>query len=181
MPERFKNGLEDGGGDIIVRKEGQTGDDLLTLEEFYDEIDSREGFYYGIMKDDPLMQLRRSEIKVIKRLEHSRAAFIEAVKPRGDERNKDAEDSSEEEELGIYDNNRRSDHAKYQEEILSKVKRYLTTRDLSEIGVMTVDQARFVRQVSHYWLDRKDGKLYRKNAGGGNPQLVIKIGKDAPA
>jgi len=57
MPERFKDGSEDGGGDIIVRKEGQTGDDLLTLEEFYDEIDSREGFYHGIMKDDPLMQL----------------------------------------------------------------------------------------------------------------------------
>jgi len=66
MPERFKDGSEDGGGDIIVRKEGQTGDDLLTLEEFYDEIDSREGFYHGIMKDDPLMQLGQSEIKVIK-------------------------------------------------------------------------------------------------------------------
>ena len=55
MPERFKDGSEDGGEDIIVRKEGQTGDDLLTLEEFYDEIDSREGFYHGIMKNDPLM------------------------------------------------------------------------------------------------------------------------------
>jgi len=175
MPEGFKDGSEDGGGDIIVRKEGQTGDDLLTLEEFYDEIDSREGFYHGIMKDDSLMQLGRLEIKVIKRSERLRAAFTEAVKPRGDEHNEDAEDSSEEEELGIYDNNRCSDHAKYQEEMLFKVKRYLMTRDLSEIGVMTADQARFVRQASHYWLDRKDGKLYRKNAGGGNPQLVIEI------
>ena len=51
----------------------------------------------------------------------------------------------------------------------------MTTRDLLEIGVMTADQARFVQQASHYWLDRKDGKLYRKNAGGGNPQLVIEI------
>ena len=94
---------------------------------------------------------------------------------KGDEYDENAEDSSEEEELGDYNNNRRSDHAKHQEEMLSKVKRYLMTRDLSEIGVMTVDQARFVWQASHYWLDREDGKLYRKNAGGGNPQLVIEI------
>jgi len=37
---------------------------------------------------------------------------------------------------------------------------------------MTADQAKFMRQVSHYWLDTKDGKLYRKSASGGNPQLV---------
>jgi len=29
--------------------------------------------------------------------------------------------------------------------------------------------------VLHYWLDREDGKLYRKNASGENPQLVIGI------
>jgi len=90
MPERFKDRLEDGGGDIIVRKEEQTGDDLLTLEEFYDEIDSREGFYHGIMKDDPLMQLGRSEIKVIKRSECSRAAFTQAVESKGDEHDENA-------------------------------------------------------------------------------------------
>ena len=95
MPESFKDGSEDGGGDIIVRKEGQTGDNLLTLEEFYDEIDSREGFYHGIMKNDPLMQLEQSEIKVIKRSERSRAAFTEAMKPRRDEHNGDVKDSSE--------------------------------------------------------------------------------------
>jgi len=167
MPERFKDGSEDGGGDIIVRKEGQTGDDFLTLEEFYDEIDSREGFYHGIIKDDLLMQLGRSE--------HSRAAFTEAVKPKGDEHDEGSENSSKEEKIGDYDNNRHSDHTKHQEEMLSKVKRYLMTRDLLEIGVMTADQARFVQQASHYWLDREDGKLYRKNTSRGNPQLVIEI------
>jgi len=59
--------------------------------------------------------------------------------------------------------------------MLSKIKRYLMIKDLSELGVMTADQARFVRQASHYWLDREDGKLYRKNVGRGNPQLVIEI------
>ena len=175
MPESFKDGSEDGGRDITVRKEGQTGDDLLTLEEFYDEIDLREGFYHGIMKDDPLMQLGRSEIKVIKQSERSRAAFTETMELKGDENDESAEDSSEEEEMGDYDNNQRSDHVKHQEEMLSKVKRYLTTRDLSEIGVMTADQARFMWQASYYWLDREDGKLYRKNASGGSSQLVIEI------
>jgi len=32
-----------------------------------------------------------------------------------------------------------------------------------------------VWQVLHYWLDKKDRKLYRKNAEGGNPQLFIGI------
>jgi len=144
MPERFKDGSEDGGGDIIVRKEGQTGDDPLTLEEFYDEIDLREGFHHGIIKNDPLMQLGRSETGVIKRSECSRVVFAEAVEPKGDENDEDSEGSSEEEELGIYNNNQHSNHTKHQEEMLSKVKRYLTTRDLSELGVMTADQARFV-------------------------------------
>jgi len=44
MPERFKDGSEDSSGDIIVRKESQIRDDPLRLEEFYNEINSREGF-----------------------------------------------------------------------------------------------------------------------------------------
>jgi len=52
---------------------------------------------------------------------------------------------------------------------------HLQHKDLLELGVLTVDQARFMRQASHYWLDKEDGKLYRKNAGKGNPQLVIGI------
>jgi len=35
--------------------------------------------------------------------------FTEAVEPKGDENDKDSEGSSEKEELGIYNNNRRSD------------------------------------------------------------------------
>jgi len=113
MPERFKDKSEDDGKDIIVRKEGQTRDDLLRLKEFYDEIDLREGFYHGIIKSDPLMQLERSEPRVTKRSEYSRVVFTETMEPKGDENNKDSEDNSEEEELGNYDNNQWSDYAKY--------------------------------------------------------------------
>ena len=53
-------------------------------------------------------------------------------------------DNPEEEELGNYDDNQHSDYTKHQEEMLSKIKRYLMTKDLSELGVLTTDQARFM-------------------------------------
>jgi len=145
----------------------------LRLKEFYEEIDSREGFYHGIVLDDLLMALGRSEARVKNRLETSREIFTEVTEPKEDKNDKDSRDNPEKEELGNYNNNWYSDHAKYQEEMLSKIKRYLTTKNLSELGVLTTDQARFVPQALHYWLDKEDRKLYRKNASGGNPQLVI--------
>jgi len=178
MPERFKDKLEDSGGDITVRKESQTGDDPLRLEEFYDEIDLREGFYHRIIKSDPLMQLGWSEPRVTKRSGTSREVFAEVAEPKGDENDEDSENNSEEEEPGNYNNNWHSDHTKHQEEMLSKIKRYLTTKDLSELGVMTTDQARFVRQASHYWLDREDGKLYKKMLAEGILSWLLKYQKE---
>jgi len=122
----------------------------------------------GIVLDDPLMTLGRSEARVKNGPENSREIFAEVMKPVEDENNENSGDNSEEKKLGNYDNNWYSDHIKYQEEMLSKIKRYLITKDLSELGVMTTDQARFVQQASHYWLDKEDRKLYRKNAGRGN-------------
>jgi len=63
---------------------------------------------------------------------------------RKNENSKNSKDDSEKKELENYDNNWHSDHTKDQEEMLSKIKRYLTTKDLLELGVMTTDQARFV-------------------------------------
>jgi len=175
VPEVFKDRSEDRGGDITVRKEDPTGDDPLRLEEFYEEINLREGFYHGIILDDLLMNLGRSESRVKNGPENSREVFAEVAETKGDENRENSENGSEEEELGSYDDNWYSDHAKNQEEMLSKIKRYLMTKDLSELEVMTTDQARFVRQALHYWLDKEDGRLYRKNADGGNPQLVVGI------
>ena len=64
VPKVFKDGSKDRDGDIAIRKENPTGDDPLRLEEFYEEIDSREGFYHGIVLNDPLMALGRSEMRV---------------------------------------------------------------------------------------------------------------------
>ena len=116
----------------------------MRLEEFYEEIDSRERFYHGIVLDDLLMTLGRSEARIKKGPECLRAVFTDVMKPEEDKNSKNSEEDSEKEELGNYDNNWCSNHAKNQEEMLSKITRYLTTKDLSELGVMTTDQARFV-------------------------------------
>ena len=173
--ETFKDGSEDGGGDITIRKENLTVDDSLRLKEFYDGINLREGFYYGIILDDPLMNLGQLEARIKDGPECLRAVFTKAVEHKEDKNSKNSEDNFAEEELGNYDDNRYSDHVKNQEEMLSKIKRYLITKDLQKLGVMTTDQARFVWQASHYWLDKENEKLYRKNTGRGNFQLVIGI------
>jgi len=55
--EDFIDGTDDGGGDIVVRKEDPKSLDLLELEEFYEEIDSREGFFYESIEKEPLLEL----------------------------------------------------------------------------------------------------------------------------
>jgi len=51
----------------------------LRLEEFYDEINSREGFYHGIVLDNLLMTLGRSEARIKNGPEGSRAVFTEVA------------------------------------------------------------------------------------------------------
>jgi len=49
--------MNDGAGDIVMRKEDPKSLDLLELEEFYKEINSREGFYYESIEKEPLLEL----------------------------------------------------------------------------------------------------------------------------
>jgi len=136
VPEVFKDGSEDRDGDIAIRKEDPIGDDSLRLEEFYKEIDLREGFYHRIILDDPLMTL---EARSKNRPEILREVFVEVTESEGDENDESSGDNSEEEELGNYSDNQRSDHVNHQEEMLFKIKRYLMTKDLLELGVLTAD------------------------------------------
>ena len=36
-----------------------------------------------------------------------------------------------------------------------------------------MEQASLIRAVSHYWLNKGDGKLYKKNTGNDSLQLVM--------
>jgi len=57
LPEPFKDRSKDGGGDITIRHGGPLEEKPLELEEFYNEIDLREGFYQESIDDDPFLTL----------------------------------------------------------------------------------------------------------------------------
>ena len=56
-PEEFTNGTDNRAGDIVLRKDNSQEPDPLELEEFYEEIDSREGFLQEILRDNGLLSL----------------------------------------------------------------------------------------------------------------------------
>jgi len=80
----------------------------------------------------------------------------------------DLESSCEE-----YDNNRRNKHAKRADERIKQIRELLATKSKRSVRKLTAEQASLVRAASHYWLDKGDGKLYKKNAGNDSLQLVV--------
>ena len=78
-----------------------------------------------------------------------------------------------EQDRSDYDDNRRSESAKRIEARLVKIRELLTTRNVGALETLTAKQASLVRSASHYWLDTKDGRLYKKNIGNNSMQLVI--------
>jgi len=123
LPEPFKDGSEDGGGDITIRHGGPLEEKPLELEKFYNEIDSREGFYQESIDDDPLLTLWQSAAKDTRERKRSKVVFMETM----DNNNKKPEQDDDSEELGDYNDNRCSDHAKKQEELINNIREFLTT------------------------------------------------------
>ena len=72
-----------------------------------------------------------------------------------------------------YDDNRRSESAKRLEDRLIKVRELLATRSTRGLETWSVEQASLVRTLSHYWLDKEDGRLYKKNTENNGLQLVV--------
>jgi len=56
-PEEFTDGTDDGAGDIVLRKDNPQEPDPLELDEFYEEIDFREGFLQDILRENELLSL----------------------------------------------------------------------------------------------------------------------------
>jgi len=54
LEEDFTDGTDNGVENIVMRKEDPTSLDPLELKEFYEEIDSREGFFYEIIEKGSL-------------------------------------------------------------------------------------------------------------------------------
>jgi len=61
--EDFKDGTNNRAGDIVMRKEDPTSLDPLELEEFYKEIDSREGFFYESIEKGSLLELEKGLVE----------------------------------------------------------------------------------------------------------------------
>jgi len=58
-PKEFTDGTDNRARDIVLRKDNPQEPDPLELDEFYEEIDSREGFLQEILRDDGLLSLEQ--------------------------------------------------------------------------------------------------------------------------
>jgi len=162
--EDFTNGTDNRVEDIVVRKEDPKSLDPL---EFYEEINSREEFFYEGIEKKPLLELERNLVKDSRRSNsnETRDIFLETA---SEEPEQDLESSREE-----YNDNRRSKHVKRADERIKHIRELLTTKSKRSFGKLTVKQASLVRATFHYWLDKGNGKLYKKNTGNDNLQLVV--------
>jgi len=150
-----------------LRKDNPQEPDPLELDEFYEEIDSREGFLQDILRENRLLSLERQFNN-----DNSPSTKIRAVEVFT-ETIEDGTENSLEADREEYDNNRRSESAKRLEDRLVKVRELLATRGTGRLKTWSVEQASLVRTLSHYWLDKEDGRLYKKNAGNNSLQLMV--------
>ena len=168
-PEDFKDGTDDGTGEITWRKRDLQDEDPLELGEFYKEIDSREGFCQRVLERDGGLEL---EQQLAKDGHHAAKADLSAVyldlEPI--ERRADSEARERESE---YDDNRRSGQAKRLEERLVRVRELLVNRGASRLETLLAEQASLVHSASYYWLDKSNGRLYKKNADSNTLLLVV--------
>jgi len=140
-----------------VRKENPKSLDPLELEEFYEEINSRERLFHESIEKKPLLELERNLVEDSRRSNSNkmRDIFLETT---SEEPMQNLESSYEE-----YDDNRRNEHTKRANKRIKQIRELLTTKSKRSFGKLTAEQASLVRVASHYWLDEGDGKLYKKN------------------
>jgi len=150
-----------------MRKEDPISLDPLELEEFYEEIDSRKGFFYESIEKGFLLELEKGLVEDGSRDSTNKIGDI-FLETASEEPKQDLENGQEE-----YDNNRRSDHAKRIDERIEQIKELLATKNKRSFEKLTVEQASLIRVASHYWLDEGDRRLYKKNAKNNSLQLVV--------
>ncbi len=181
---KYDDGSEDEGEDFELIKANPEDEDPIELEEFYEEIDTRTGYLQEVLclsvglQDDlaKAKESTRQEIDVKRMIAYKEEtpellrAFLEKT---ADLESESLEDEPEEEEVAPYNEERRTDVARMQDERLGKIRDWLANNPKGfDTSKMDPEKAKFVRAASHFWLD-EDGKLYRKSASGGNPTLVL--------
>ena len=148
-----------------MRKEDPTNSDPLELEEFCEEIDSREEFFYESIEKGSLLELEKGLVEDGSRDSTNKMGDI-FLETASEEPKQDLENGQEE-----YDDNRRSD--KRIDEGIEQIRELLATKSKRSFEKLTAEQASLIRAASHYWLDEGDGRLYKKNARNNSLQLVV--------
>jgi len=146
LPQKdFTDNIDNGAGDIVMRKKNPKSLDPLELEEFYKEINSRERFFYESIKKEPLLELERNLVKDGRRsnsVKKTRDIFLEMASK---ESKQDLESGYEE-----YDNNRRSECSKRADEKIKQIRELLATKSKRSFGKLIAEQASLIRAASHY-------------------------------
>jgi len=103
-----------------VRKEDPKSLNSLELEEFYEEINSREGFFHESIKKEPLLERNLVEDSRRSNSNEMRDIFLETA---SEEPTQDLESSCEE-----YNDNKRSEHMKRADERIKQIRELLVSQ-----------------------------------------------------
>ncbi|KAF7783144.1 hypothetical protein Agabi119p4_2520 [Agaricus bisporus var. burnettii] len=187
---RFNDGSDDEGNDFVMVKSKEDDADPLDFDDFVKEIDTRTGYVLGIASSNGLatsvtdFHKELDEMRLVLRDEDaSKTKIIEEGKcseelktfltsTMNEKLIPDLENRSLEEIEEDYDEERRSDEAKAQDERLPKIKIWHEkSGSYNATTQKSPEDMKFFRAASHFFLD-KSGRFYRKSESG-NHQLVV--------
>ena len=118
----------------------------------------RDSFYESIEKGS-LLELEKGLVEDGSRDSTNKIGDI-FLEMASEEPKQDLENGHEE-----YNDNRRSDYAKRIDKRIKQIRELLATKSRRSFGKLTAEQASLIRAAFHYWLDKGNGRLYKKNAG----------------
>ena len=72
-----------------------------------------------------------------------------------------------------YNSNRRSEYTKRINKKITKIRKLLVTKSNRAFKAMMSEQTSLIEAVLHYWLDKGNRKLYKKNTRNNSLQLVV--------
>lgn len=186
----FDDGSDDEGNEFVMVKNSPDDPDPLEFEDFVKEIDTRTGYaleisngsdvatsvadFYSELKDlkTALRDEDAAKVKLIDEGNCSEELKSFLTCSMNEKLIPDLEDKNLDELEEEYDDGRRSEEAKAQDERLPKIKAWVSQgRSYDETERKTPEDLKFLRAASHFFIDIS-GRLYRRNSSG-NPQLVV--------
>ncbi|EKM73975.1 hypothetical protein AGABI1DRAFT_133796 [Agaricus bisporus var. burnettii JB137-S8] len=178
LSRKFDDGSDDKGEELTLVKETEEEEDPLPLEAFLEEIDSRTGFLQEVIDATPSFQLEleAGEANTRRKIYERRRLALKEDCPTevkiflntvADQEESALDNTVEEEQP--YDEQRRTEIAREQDIRIPLIKGWLAShKNKKEMENLSTKDAKFLRAVSHFWLD-KDGRLYRRTGNELSP------------